>query len=62
LSVFVFISAGFAQDSSIGDVSVNFCNADNNTKSLSMILDSGKEGEICLEFSNYSETDVSINY
>jgi dUTPase len=27
-----------------------------------MVLDSGKEGEICIEFSNYSEDDVNVSY
>lgn len=51
-----------AQNSSIWDVSVKFCNGGNDTKALSMVLDSGKEWEICMEFSNYSENDVDISY
>ncbi len=62
LSIFIFVWAVFAQNSSIWDVSVNFCNGDNDTKSLSMVLDSGKEWEICMEFSNFSENDVDISY
>lgn len=62
LSVFIFIWTSFAQNASIGDVSVNFCNEDNNTKSLSMVLDGWKEWEICIEFSNFSESDVDITY
>lgn len=62
LSVFIFVWTSFAQNSTIGDVSVNFCNGDNNTKSLSMVLDSGKEWEICMEFSNFSENDADISY
>lgn len=53
---------GGVNASSIWEVSVDFCNSDNSTKSLSMVLDSGKEWEICMEFSNYSEWDVSISY
>ena len=59
---FMVVWFGAVNASSIWEVSVDFCNSDNNTKSLSMVLDSGKEWEICMEFSNYSELDVSISY
>ncbi len=62
LSLVVFVWFWFAQDATIWDVSVNFCNWENDTKSLSMVLDSGKDWEICMEFSNFSENDVSIKY
>lgn len=48
--------------STIWEVSVDFCNSESMTKSLGMVLDSGKEGEICIEFSNYSEDDVNVSY
>ncbi len=61
LFVFLFFWT-FVQANNIWDISVEFCNWENNTKSLSMVLDSGKEWEICMEFSNYSDNDVNINY
>lgn len=62
MSILVVTSMVFAQNSNIWDVSVKFCNGENNTKALSMVLDSGKEWEICMEFSNFSENDVDISY
>ncbi len=59
---FMSLWLGTVSASSIWEISVDFCNFDNSTKSLSMVLDSGKEWEICIEFSNYSDWDVSISY
>lgn len=61
LSFWLLLSS-FVFSADIWEVSVDFCNSENNTKSLSMVLDSWKEWEICMEFSNYSDEDVSISY
>lgn len=62
LPLFLLFAWVFAQETTIWDISVEFCNGDNITKSLAMVLDSGKEWEICMEFSNYSENDINIKY
>jgi len=62
LNIFVILGFSFAQNTSIWDVSVKFCNNNSNTKSLWMVLDAGKEWEICMEFSNFSDDDVDISY
>ena len=52
----------FAQNTSVWDVAVEFCNNDSQTKNLSMVLEWGMEKEICMDFSNYSDSDVTIKY
>lgn len=43
-------------------ISVSFCNDGKQTKSLSMMADAGVDTEICMDFANSSENDVTINY
>lgn len=59
---FMLFSFAFAQDSRVWDVAVQFCNGDEPTKNLSMVLEWGMEKEICMDFSNYSNSDVTIKY
>lgn len=62
LASFILFPFVFAQDSSVWDVAVQFCNGDEPTKNLSMILEWGMEKDICMDFSNYSDNDVTIKY
>ena len=52
VGVFCFTTFSFAQD--LGWVSVRFCNNDEETKNLNLILESGVEWEICIDFLNES--------
>ena len=62
LALLTLFPFALAQDSSVWDVVVQFCNSDEPTKNLSMVLEWGMEKEICMDFSNYSNNDVTINY
>ena len=55
-----FATFAFAQD--LWWVSVRFCNNDEETKNLNLILESGVEWEICIDFFNESSEDVTIKY
>lgn len=56
----MFVPMTFAQD--IWWVSVTFCNDWKTVKSLSMVAEAGMESEICMDFANSSQSDVTINY
>ena len=43
-------------------ISVSFCNNWESTKSLSIVSEVGTESEICMDFANTTEQDVTINY
>lgn len=62
LSLFVFVLPVFAQDATVWDVEVQFCNNDEKTKNLSMVLEWWIENEICMDFYNYSNNDVTLKY
>ena len=59
LSIFSFT---FAQNSSVWDVTVEFCNDDTNAKKLNLVMEGGIEGDICMDFTNYSSEDVVVKY
>ncbi len=56
------MSFTFAQNTSVWDVTLRFCNDDAETKNLSLVLEGGKESEICMDFVNTSDNDVTIKY
>lgn len=56
------VSFTFAQNTTVWDVSLRFCNNDTETKNLSLVLEWGKEEEICMDFVNTSNADVTIKY
>lgn len=62
LSLFILAPLVLAQDTTIWDVEVQFCNNDKQTKNLSMVLEWWMEDEICMDFSNYSNSDVTLKY
>ena len=53
-------SFSYAQD--IWWITVRFCNGTESTKNLNMVLESGKEWEICIDFINGSADDITIKY
>jgi len=57
---FSFLSICSAQD--VGWISVYFCNDWESTKSLNLVAQAGIESEICMDFANSSENDITINY
>lgn len=60
-SLFV-TSFSFAQSTTVWDVVLRFCNDDMATKNLSLVLEWWKESEICMDFTNGSNNDVTIKY
>lgn len=52
----------FAQDSVIGSISVKFCNDEALTKELNIQATTDKDYEICMQFSNSMNRDITIQY
>jgi len=47
-------------DSTIGDVTVQFCNDSSLTTQLNLVMDAGTSSDICVQFTNNSISDVMI--